>query len=190
MEEIVRAMHDIIAQGKALYWGTSEWNSQQITEAWRIAEHHHLHKPQMEQPQYNLLVRDKVENDFASLYADLGLGLTTWSPLCSGLLSGKYTREIPQESRAALPGYQWLQERWSPREREQIVPQLVSLAHDLGCTPSQLAIAWCLKNPHVSTVILGASKREQLKENLASVDIVKKLTREVLKAIDAAISIS
>lgn len=190
MEEIVRAMHDIVSQGKALYWGTSEWNSQQIREAWQLADRHHLHKPQMEQPQYNLLVRDKVENDFASLYADLGLGLTTWSPLCSGLLSGKYTKGIPQESRAALPGYQWLQERWSPREREQVVPQLVSLAHDLGCTPSQLAIAWCLKNPHVSTVILGASKREQLRENLASVEVVQKLTPEVLQAIEAATNIS
>jgi voltage-dependent potassium channel beta subunit len=188
MEEVVRAMHDMISQGKALYWGTSEWNGTQIREAWQIAEQHHLHKPQMEQPQYNLLIRDKVEKDFASLYADIGLGLTTWSPLCSGLLSGKYTAGIPHGSRASLEGYQWLQERWAARERETVVPRLVSLAHELGCTPSQLAIAWCLKNPHVSTVILGASKREQLRENLGSVDVVQKLTPDVLQTIESIVA--
>jgi voltage-dependent potassium channel beta subunit len=188
MEEIVRAMSDMITQGKAIYWGTSEWSSDQIMHAWQIAERYNLHKPQMEQPQYNLLTRDKVEKDFGRLYSEIGLGLTTWSPLCSGLLSGKYTKDIPHGSRASLKGYEWLQERWSQEQRETVVPKLSKIAESLDCSPSQLAIAWCLKNPHVSTVILGASRLEQLKENLAASTIATKIDESVMKSIHSAIS--
>ena len=183
MEEIVRAMSDIITQGKALYWGTSEWSADQIMQAWQIAERHHLHKPQMEQPQYNLIVSEKVEREFTRLYADIGLGLTTWSPLCSGLLTGKYQNEIPTGSRASLQGYEWLAERWTAHDRNVFVPALVSLARSLDCTPGQLAIAWCLKNPNVSTVILGASTLPQLQENLDALKVVPKLSDEVMNSI-------
>jgi voltage-dependent potassium channel beta subunit len=188
MEEIVWTMSEMISQGKALYWGTSEWSSEQIDHAWQIADRHHLHKPQMEQPQYNILTRHKVEHDFTRLYSTLGLGLTTWSPLCSGLLTGKYRNGIPQGTRAALKGYEWLQDKWSTQQREQLVPKLCEIALSLDCTPSQLAIAWCLKNPHVSTVILGASKVEQLSENLKSAAVVSKLTPEVMGAISALVA--
>jgi voltage-dependent potassium channel beta subunit len=187
MEEIVRAMSDMITQGKALYWGTSEWNADQIMHAWQIAERYNLHKPQMEQPQYNLLIRDKVEKDFSRLYQEIGLGLTTWSPLCSGLLSGKYTAGTPQGSRASLKGYEWLQDRWTKEQREVVVPKLCDIASSLSCTPSQLAIAWCVKNPHVSTVILGASRIEQLRENLAAASVVAKLDASVMQSIEDAI---
>jgi voltage-dependent potassium channel beta subunit len=184
IEEIVRAMSDMVSQGKAIYWGTSEWSGEQILEAWNVAERHHLHKPQMEQPQYNLLTRHKVEEDFHRLYSTIGLGLTTWSPLCSGLLSGKYTKDIPEGSRASLKGYEWLSEKWSKREREEIVPKFCEIASSLNCTPSQLAIAWCLKNPHVSTVILGASRIEQLRENLAAAAVAPLLTPEIKTSIE------
>ena len=187
MEEIVRAMSDMITQGKAIYWGTSEWSSEQILEAWKIADRHHLHKPQMEQPQYNLLTRQKVECDFAYLYETIGLGLTTWSPLCSGLLSGKYSAAIPEGSRASLKGYEWLSDKWSKQEREQIVPKLCEVAASLDCTPSQLAIAWCLKNPHVSTVILGASRIEQLRENLAASAVAHRMTPEIVAQIESLV---
>jgi voltage-dependent potassium channel beta subunit len=187
MEEIVRAMSDMITQGKAIYWGTSEWSSDQIMHAWQVAERYNLHKPQMEQPQYNLLTRDKVEKDFSRLYSEIGLGLTTWSPLCSGLLSGKYTQGIPQGSRGSLKGYEWLQERWSEEHRRLVVPRLQEIAESLNCSPAQLAIAWCLKNPHVSTVILGASRLEQLKENLASLAVVPKLDERVMESITLAL---
>jgi voltage-dependent potassium channel beta subunit len=183
MEEIVRAMSDIITQGKALYWGTSEWSSDQIMQAWQIADRHHLHKPQMEQPQYNMIICDKVEKEFARLYSEIGLGLTTWSPLCSGLLTGKYARGTPAGSRASLKGYEWLAERWSAHDREVVVPAVTELAASLNCTPGQLAIAWCLKNSNVSTVILGASTLEQLKENLDAITAVEKLSYEVMESI-------
>lgn len=190
MEEVVRAMHDIIAQGKALYWGTSEWSADQIMQAWQIADRHHLHKPQMEQPQYNLFIRDKVEKDFIRLYDEIGLGLTTWSPLCSGLLTGKYASGFPEGTRASLKGYEWLRERWTRDQREVIVPKLAEIASSIGCSMSQLAIAWCLKNAHVSTVILGASRMEQLKENLKSAEFATKLTPQVMTAIASAITLS
>jgi voltage-dependent potassium channel beta subunit len=182
MEEIVRAMSDIICHGKALYWGTSEWSAEQIREAWQIADRRNLHRPQMEQPQYNLLVHERVEREYEKLYSEIGLGLTTWGPLRSGLLSGKYAQGTPAESRAKISGYEWLQERWVARERE-IVADLDRVAHDLGCTLSQLAIAWILRNRNVSTVILGASKPTQLSENLKSAAVVSKLTPEVLAKI-------
>ena len=188
IEETVRAMSDIVSQGKALYWGTSEWTGEQILEAWRIADRHHLHKPQMEQPQYNIFTREKVERDFAPLYKEIGLGLTTWSPLASGLLTGKYTKGVPQGSRAALPGYEWLKERVLNPERLQAVTRLESVAKELGCSVGQLAIAWCLKNPHVSTVILGATSPEQLTQNLEAARIVAQLDESVMKRIESAVA--
>jgi len=185
MEEVVWAMSDIVATGKALYWGTSEWSAEETRQAWEIADRRNLRKPQMEQPQYSLLARDKVENDYQRLYADIGLGLTTWSPLASGVLSGKYAAGIPADSRLALPGYEWLRKRYS----EDVLKSAAALgpiARDLGGTPSQLAIAWCVRNPNVSTVITGASRLSQLEENLGALDLVPKLTPEVLQRIDAA----
>jgi voltage-dependent potassium channel beta subunit len=187
MEEIVRAMSDMVSQGKALYWGTSEWSADQIMQAWQIADRCNLFKPQMEQPQYNMLCRDKVEREFSHLYQEIGLGLTTWSPLASGLLSGKYQKGFPEGSRASLKGYEWLQERWSKEDREHLVPRLVSLAAELDCSPSQLAIAWCVKNPNVSTVLLGASRMEQLQENLGAVKVIPKLTPDVMATIGTII---
>ena len=186
MEEVVRAMSDIISQGKAIYWGTSEWSADQILEAWQIADRRNLHRPQMEQPQYNLLVNERVEREYAKLYGEIGLGLTTWGPLRSGLLSGKYSKGVPEESRAKLSGYEWLQDRWAPRERE-IVAGLDQVARDLGCTLSQLSIAWILRNKNVSTVILGASRPEQLRENLEAASVVSKLTPEVLGRITSVV---
>lgn len=188
IEETVRAMSDIVSQGKALYWGTSEWTGEQILEAWRIADRYHLHKPQMEQPQYNIFTREKVERDFAPLYKEIGLGLTTWSPLASGLLTGKYTKGVPQGSRAALPGYEWLKERVLNPERLQAVTRLESVAKELGCSVGQLAIAWCLKNPHVSTVILGATSPEQLTQNLEAARIVARLDEAVMAEIERAMA--
>jgi len=146
VEETVRAMHDIVARGKALYWGTSEWPAAQAMHAWQIAERHHLHKPVMEQPQYHMLHRDRFECEYGPLFRDLGLGATTWSPLASGLLTGKYNAGIPAGSRAALPGYEWLREAVITEERIGIVKRLQPVADDLGCTMAQMAIAWCLKN--------------------------------------------
>jgi voltage-dependent potassium channel beta subunit len=186
MEEVVWAMSDIVASGKALYWGTSEWSAEEIRQAWEIADRRNLRKPQMEQPQYSLLARDKVENDYRRLYTDIGLGLTTWSPLASGVLSGKYAKGIPADSRLALPDFQWLKKRYS-EDVMKAAAALGPIAKDLGGTPSQLAIAWCVRNPNVSTVITGASRVSQLEENLGALDLVPKLTPEVLARIDAAI---
>ncbi|MFN8488381.1 MAG: aldo/keto reductase [Caldilineaceae bacterium] len=184
VEETVRAMHDIITQGKALYWGASEWSADQIKQAWEIAERHHLHKPQMEQPQYNMLWRDRVEKEYAPLYKEIGLGLTTWSPLASGLLSGKYNQGIPQDSRANLPGYEWLRNNITNPERINAVRALQPVADELGGSMAQLALAWCVKNPNVSSVITGASRAEQVKENMKALDLVPKLTDEVMARID------
>lgn len=188
IEETVWAMHDIISQGKALYWGTSEWSAEQIQQAWVIADRYHLHKPRMEQPQYNLLHRHKVEQEFAPLYTEIGLGLTTWSPLASGLLSGKYNDGIPENSRANLPGYEWLRKEILAPHRLNIARALQPLAADLGGTLSQLSLAWCLKNPHVSTVITGASQVSQLQENLQALTLVPKLTPEILQTIEAILN--
>ena len=189
IEETVRAMSDMITQGKVMYWGTSEWTADEIRAAYEIAERHHLHKPVMDQPQYNLFARTKVEKEFARLYGDIGLGLTTWSPLSSGLLSGKYKDGIPADSRAALKGYEWIAERVIDQPKVAAVEKLRPIAGDLGCTISQLALAWCLKNPNVSTVITGASKVSQVHENMKALDVVPKLTAEVMKAIEAATAV-
>ncbi len=187
IEETVWAMHDMIARGKALYWGTSEWSADEIRAAWEIAERHHLHKPVMEQPQYNLFARRKVEKEFARLYEDIGLGLTTWSPLASGLLTGKYKDGVPADSRGALKGYDWLAEQLVDAAKNKAVAKLEKIAASLDCSTSQLALAWCLKNPHVSTVITGASKVSQVAENMKALDVAPKLTDKVIEKIDAAI---
>ncbi|MCE1195927.1 aldo/keto reductase [bacterium] len=184
MEETVRAMHDIVASGKAFYWGTSEWSAEQIREAWDIADRRNLHRPQMEQPLYNMIARAKVEKEFARLYDGIGLGLTTFSPLASGLLSGKYRNGIPAGTRFALPGYEWLQKRYLHDDIPAIVSRLEPIAAELGCTMSQLGIAWVAKNPRVSSVITGASRREQLVENLGALEVIPRLTPEVLARID------
>ena len=184
IEETVFAMHDMVSAGKALYWGTSEWSAAEIMAAWQIAERHHLHKPHMEQPQYNMLHREKVEKEYARLYDDIGLGLTIWSPLASGLLTGKYNAGLPGDSRAALPGYEWLRPMLTDPNRLNTVKALEPVAADLGCTMGQLAIAWCVKNPHVSTVITGASRASQVTENMKALDVVPNLTADVMAQID------
>jgi voltage-dependent potassium channel beta subunit len=187
IEETVWAMSDIVASGKALYWGTSEWSADDIRAAWEIADHHHLHKPVVEQPQYNLFERRRVEHDYLRLYEDLGLGITVWSPLASGLLTGKYLDGIPVGSRASLPGYEWLREHLTDKERNEQVRTLVEIAESLGCTMSQLAIAWCATNPHVSSVITGASVPSQIEQNMAALDVIPLLTPDVLASIDDAL---
>lgn len=190
LEETVRAMHDMVEKDKALYWGTSEWSAEDIRTAWEIADAHGWHKPVVEQPEYNLLHRKRVEVEYAPLYAggerSIGLGTTTWSPLASGLLSGKYQGGIPEGSRAALKGYGWLAAQAKDTGKLAAIDRLLPIAKDLGCTPAQLAIAWCLKNPRVSTVILGASRVEQLTENLAALDFVDKIDDAVLTRLDEA----
>jgi voltage-dependent potassium channel beta subunit len=183
IEETVWAMHDIVSRGKAIYWGTSEWSAAEIMEAWQIADKHHLHKPVMEQPQYNMLVREKVEREYARLYKDIGLGITTWSPLASGLLTGKYNNGIPADSRAMLKGYEWLKPSVTDPKRIKIVRDLVPVAAELDASMAQMALAWCLKNPNVSTVITGASRVDQVRENMKALDVVEKLTPEVMQRI-------
>jgi len=184
IEETVHAMSDMITQGKALYWGTSEWSAADIRAAWDIAERHHLHKPVVEQPQYHLFHRKKVEQEFARLYDDIGLGLTTWSPLASGLLTGKYRGGIPGDSRGAMQGMAFLQEQLTDQARNDAVARLEPIARELGATTAQLAIAWVAKNPRVSSVITGASSVKQLQDNLKAADLLAKLTPDVLKRID------
>lgn len=184
IEETVWAMHNIIEWGKALYWGTSEWAASEIIEAIQIAERHHLHKPVVEQPEYNMFTRNRLEGDYARFYIDYGYGTTTWSPLASGFLSGKYQGGIPKESRGALKGYEWLQSRLTDQERLKKVAGLEPIAKEIGATLSQLALAWCLKNPFVSTVITGASRAEQVHENMKAADFVEKLTPEIMNRID------
>jgi voltage-dependent potassium channel beta subunit len=185
IEETVHAMSDMITQGKALYWGTSEWSAADIRAAWEIAERHHLHKPVMEQPQYHLFHRKRVEQEYARLYEDLGLGLTTWSPLASGLLTGKYRTGIPAGSRGSLESMSWLREQLQHPQRNAAVAGLEAIAAELGGSVAQLAIAWVNRHPRVSTVILGASRMSQLQDNLAALALVPKLTPEVLERIDA-----
>ncbi|MFO7167171.1 MAG: aldo/keto reductase [Chloroflexota bacterium] len=183
IEETVRAMDIIIKQGKAFYWGTSEWSAADIMRADAIARQYGLTPPTMEQPQYNMFHRQRFEVEYAPLYRELGYGTTIWSPLASGLLSGKYNDGIPPDSRAALKGYEWLQRGITP-ERIEKVRRLAEIARDLGCTTAQLALAWCLKNPNVSTVITGASRPEQVTENMKAVEVAPKLTDEVLERIE------
>jgi voltage-dependent potassium channel beta subunit len=184
IEETVWAMHDIISRGKALYWGTSEWSAAEIMEAWQIADKHHLHKPSMEQSQYNMFNRQRIEQEFARLYQDIGLGTTTWSPLASGILTGKYNDVLPADSRANLKDYEWLKPSLTDPERINKVKELALIAADLGISMAQMALAWCLKNPHVSTVITGASRVEQIHENIGASEVVEKLSPEVMTRID------
>jgi voltage-dependent potassium channel beta subunit len=185
IEETVRAMSDMITQGKALYWGTSEWSAAEIRAAWDIADKHHLHKPVMEQPQYHLFHRQRVEKEYARLYDDIGLGLTTWSPLASGLLTGKYTEGIPPDSRGAMESMGFLTASLNDPAKRAAVVALQGVAAELGCSVAQLAIAWVAKNPRVSSVITGASKLSQLRSNLGAVEVIAKLTPEVMARIDA-----
>src|SRR5665213_3385567 len=166
-------------------WAMSEWSAAEIREAWDTADRHHLHKPVVEQPQYNLFARDRVEKEYAPLYESIGLGLTTWSPLASGLLTGKYLDGIPEGSRATLPGYEWLKNMLTDEKKGAKVRELQSVAQELDCTLAQLSIAWCAKNPHVSSVITGASRVEQVTENLVALEVLPKLTDEVVARINA-----
>jgi voltage-dependent potassium channel beta subunit len=184
IEETVWAMSDIISAGYAHYWGTSEWPADSIRAAWEIAERHHLHKPVMEQPEYNLVTRERVEREYARLYEDIGLGLTTWSPLASGLLTGKYMDGVPEGSRATLDGYEWLREMVTDPEANGKVRQLAALADELDCTLAQLSIAWCARNPRVSTVITGASRVEQVHENMVALDVMDELDDALMERIE------
>lgn len=188
IEETVRAMHNLITQGKVIYWGTSEWTSQQLSEAYAVARQYGLTPPTMEQPEYNLFRREKVESEFLPLYNLFGLGTTIWSPLASGILTGKYNDGIPADSRMNLPGYEWLKARLdSDKGRAELakVKQLADLAKEIGIPIHYLALLWCLKNPNVSTVILGASKLSQLKDNLEALKHKDKLTPDVMAKIEA-----
>ncbi len=187
IEETVRAMDIVIKQGKAFYWGTSEWSADEIRAAYGIAREFGLTPPLMEQPQYNLLHRDRVEKEYKLLYRDIGLGTTVFSPLASGLLSGKYQQGIPDESRAAVKGYEWLKDSVTNTERLAKVTRLQVVANQLGVSLAQMSLAWCLKNPHVSTVITGASKASQVHENMKALDVVPLLSVDVMDAIEVAL---
>jgi len=177
-------MDKVIRDGKAFYWGTSEWSAAEIMPAAGLARQYGLTPPAMEQPQYNMFERDRVEKEYDILFSELGYGTTIWSPLASGLLSGKYNQGIPEGSRATLPGYDWLRKHVITPERVEKVKQLVPVANELGCSMSQLSLAWCLKNPNVSTVITGASRPEQVQENMKAANVVPALTGEVLQCIE------
>jgi voltage-dependent potassium channel beta subunit len=187
IEETVWAMSDIVSSGKAHYWGTSEWTPDEIRAAWEIAERHHLHKPVMEQPQYNLLHRMRVEFEYARLYEDIGLGLTIWSPLASGLLTGKYLDGVPDDSRGALPGYEWLQNMLTDPKTNERVRALKAIADELGCSLAQLSLAWCTKNPRVSTVITGASRASQVRENMEALEVAERIDDELKERIETAV---
>jgi voltage-dependent potassium channel beta subunit len=184
IEETVWAMHNIIEWGKALYWGTSEWSAAEIIAAIEIADRHHLHKPVMEQPRYHMLARQKFEKEYERLFKDYGYGATTFSPLASGMLTGKYNEGIPQDSRGALKGYEWLRGDLTNQDSIARVKKLQGVSADLGCSLAQMAIAWCLKNPNVSSVITGASRVSQVHENLKAAEVAGKLTPEVMARID------
>jgi len=185
VEETVWTMHNLIQQGKILYWGTSEWSAQEIQEAYSVARQYNLVPPTMEQPQYNMLHRERFEVEYDKLYREIGLGTTIWSPLASGVLSGKYNDGFPDDTRLNIEGLEWLKDRVMVEENLSKVRQLTSLAKDLSTTMPVLALAWCLKNPNVSTAILGASKPSQLKENLGALEVVPKITEEVNERIEA-----
>lgn len=188
IEETVWTMHQLIMQGKILYWGTSEWSAQEITEAHGVAKHHHLIGPTMDQVQYNLLIRDKVERDFLPLYTRFGLGTTIWSPLASGILTGKYAGgKIPEDSRMALKEYEWLKDKNLTEKNHHIISKLEDLSKKLNVSLTNFSIAWCLANPNVSTVLLGATKLAQLKENLDSTEFVYLFTPEVIEEIESII---
>ena len=188
IEETVWAMHDIISRGKALYWGTSEWSAEEIRAAWNIAERHHLHKPVVEQAQYNLFHRRRVEREYARLYTDIGLGLTTWSPLASGLLTGKYRFGVPPGSRGDQGAAAFLRDGLTDARRNAAVDALGGIAAELGCSCAQLALAWAARNPRVSSVILGASTLAQLQENLGALAVLPRLNAELAARIEAAMA--
>ncbi|MFN4286850.1 MAG: potassium channel beta subunit family protein [Lacibacter sp.] len=185
IEEVVWTMNHLIQQGKILYWGTSEWSGVEIMEAHRIAQAYRLIGPTMEQPEYNLFNRHKLENEYLEIFKNVGLGTTIWSPLASGLLTGKYNNGIPEGARLSLQGFEWLKDRTLVAEKLEKVRRYQQLAHRLGVSMAALSIAWCLKNPNVSTAILGATKKEQLLENLKALEVVPLLTPEVMQEIDA-----
>jgi voltage-dependent potassium channel beta subunit len=190
VEETVRAMTFLIDQGYAFYWGTSEWRAAEIMEAYGIARREHLIPPTLEQPQYNMLERERVEREYVPLYRKIGLGTAVFSPLASGLLTGKYNDGIPDGTRAALPGYEWLRERFTGEEGRRAIAKarlLAPIAQELGCAPAQLALAWCLKNSNVSTVITGASRPEQVRENMGALEVAAKLTPEIMGRIDGVL---
>ena len=187
IEETVWAMHNIIERGKALYWGTSEWEAADILEAISIAERHHLHKPIVEQPVYNLFEQHRFGPEYEAVYRDKGYGSTTWSPLASGILTGKYRNGIPADSRGAVAGYEWLQEGLQDSERLAVVSALEPIAAEMGATLAQFSLAWCLQNPYVSSVITGASRVEQVRENMKALDFVGKFSDEVMAEIDKAL---
>jgi voltage-dependent potassium channel beta subunit len=184
IEEVVWTMHHLIQQGKILYWGTSEWSGVEIMEAHRVAQQYGLIGPSVEQPQYHLLERNKLENEFLMIFKTVGMGTTIWSPLANGLLSGKYNNGIPDDSRFALTGFDWLKDRWMKDSFIEKAKGLDALAKSLGVTMAQLSIAWCIKNPNVTTAILGATRKEQLTENLGALEAYTKLNEEVMKKID------
>ena len=187
IEETVRAFNHVINQGKAFYWGTSEWSAAQIMEAYAIARREHLIPPQMEQSQYNMFHRDRIEREYAHLYDEIGLGTTIWSPLASGLLTGKYNKGMPEGTRTSLEGYEWLRKHFEDEEAVQRIAKvgkLMNIADDLGVSMAQLALAWTLKNPHISTTITGASKPKQIVENMKAIDVVSQLSTDVMEKID------
>lgn len=184
IEETVWAMSDMVTRGKAMYWGTSEWPAADVVAAIEIAEKHHLHKPVMEQPQYNMLVRDRFETEYERLFKDYGYGSTIWSPLASGILTGKYNNGIPDGSRLSLEGYGWLKDRVERENKFEIIRKLGVLANEIGCTLPQLALAWTLKNPNVSTSITGASKVSQVVENMKACEVVDQLTSDVMEKVE------
>jgi voltage-dependent potassium channel beta subunit len=188
IDEVVWTMHNLIQQGKILYWGTSEWSAQQIMEAHMVAREHHLIGPTMEQPQYNMLHREKMENEYLDIFKTVGLGTTIWSPLASGILTGKYSGGIKEDFRLKMDDLSWLNKQNVTRQKLHTADQIVGVAKELGCSAAQLGIAWCLKNPNVSTVILGASKVEQLEENLKSRDVIHLLTDDVMQKIESILT--
>ena len=190
VEETVAAMDTLVRQGKVLYWGTSEWPAALIAEAHRVARENHMYAPTMEQPEYNLLHRERVEQEYAPLYRDYGMGTTIWSPLASGLLTGKYNDGVPNDARLAQPGYEWLRQAVLEHGGERLakVRRLAPIAAELGVSQAQLAIAWCLVNPHVSTVMLGASRLEQLEHNLDVLRLLPRLTPDVLARVEQAVA--
>lgn len=185
IEEVVWTMHNLIQQGKILYWGTSQWSGAEIMEAHRVAHQYHLMGPTVEQPQYNMFERFKVEQDYLPVYQNVGLGTTIWSPLAAGFLTGKYNNGIPEDSRLAIEGFGWLKDRWIQDVKLEKVKKLALLADELGVSLASLAIAWTIKNPHVTTAILGATKKEQLFENLKALDSLQLLSAEVMDKIEA-----
>lgn len=184
IEEVVWTMHNLIQQGKILYWGTSEWSGVEIMEAHRVAQQYGLIGPAMEQPQYNLLERNKLENEYLGIFNTVGMGTTIWSPLASGLLSGKYNEGIPEDSRFGLQGFDWLKDRWMKDELLNKVKGLAALAQEIGVSMAALSIAWCIKNPHVTTAILGATKKEQLVENMKALEAAEKMTADIMQRIE------